>query len=290
MKLLVLGSTGLLGQAIVRIGRARGYEIVGMARSGADWSVDVTNARQLMEAMAAIQPEAVINCAAIVNLAACEHDPGMAYQINARPASILAQLSQQMGFKLVYVSTDHYYIGDGPLAHDERAPVSLFNEYARTKYVGEVFTGLAPDALILRTNIVGHRWREGAPTFAEWVIGALMRREPLSLFDDVFTSSLHVDAFAAAMFDLLGKNAEGIYNLASREVSSKRTFILALAEQMGINPDWATIGSGKSLTPARADSMGLAVDKAETLLGYRLPGLRETVARIAQEWRSGHPG
>lgn len=289
MKVLVIGATGLLGNAIVHVGKQRGNDIIGMARRGTQCSVDLGMPEQLIETVTAIRPDVVVNAAAIVSLGACESDPGTAYCINGRPSSILSQLSGVIGFKLVYVSTDHYYCGDGPLSHDEASPITLVNEYARTKYIGESFTALAAGSLVLRTNIVGHRWREGAPAFAEWVIGALTRREPLTLFDDVFTSSIHVDVFAEAMFDMLAKNAAGTYNLASSEVSSKRDFVLALADQLGIDPDWATTGSGKALAPPRANSMGLAVGKAEALLGYRLPGLKETVSRLAQEWRRGRP-
>ena len=289
MKFLVIGATGLLGQAIVRIGRARGIEIVGMARSGAEWLVDVTEPDQLLESIEAIRPDVVVNCVAIVNLAECEREPGMAYQVNARPASIIAEASKRVGFIPVYISTDHYYQGNGAVAHDEHAPITLLNEYARTKYVGEAFTSLVSNGLVLRTNIVGHRGRKDAPTFAEWAICALTQREQLTLFDDVYTSSIHVDAFASAMFDLVQKEAAGVYNLASSEVSSKQAFMFMLAEQMGIDIDWAAIGSGKSLKPLRADSMGLAIGKAEALLGYQLPGLAETVSKLVEEWRNSKP-
>ncbi|MFC1603017.1 SDR family oxidoreductase [Pseudomonadota bacterium] len=291
MKALVIGATGLLGQAIVRVGCVRGIEIVEMARSSTEWLVDVTESDQLLKSIEAIRPDVVVNCAAIVNLAECEREPGMAYQVNARPASIIAEASKRIGFIPVYISTDHYYQGDGngAVAHDEHAPITLLNEYARTKYVGEAFTSLVSNGLVLRTNIVGHRGRKNAPTFAEWAISALIQREQLTLFDDVYTSSIHVDAFASAMFDLVQKEAAGVYNLASSEVSSKQAFMLMLAEQMGIDLDWATTGSGKSLKPLRADSMGLAIGKAEALLGYRLPGLAETVSKLVEEWRNSKP-
>ena len=76
----------------------------------------------------------------------------------------------------MYVSTDHYWQGDGRLLHAEDAPIQLVNEYARSKHAGERFalSGSGP-SLALRTNIVGVRGWKGRPTFAEWAVGAIRR-------------------------------------------------------------------------------------------------------------------
>lgn len=288
MKILLIGATGMLGQAIRRRGRERDLDIIGVARSGADYAIDVTDLKKLVALVDDLRPDVLVNAAAIVNLDVCERDPGMAYLVNARASSDLAHAAMAMGGKYVFVSTDHYWRGDGAKAHDEYAPVTLVNEYARTKYLGETLTLTADNALVLRTNIVGCRRKAGAPTFAEWVIGALTRREPLTLFDDVFTSSMHVDHFADAMFDLLGKDPVGVLNLASGEVSSKLAFVAALAAAMEIDLDWAETGSGASMHPPRADSMGLDVSRAEALLGRSLPDRHATVARLVEEWRDGN--
>lgn len=279
-KLLVIGATGLLGQAIVRIGRGLGHDVTGLARENADINLDVRDVNAFKAAVAAVNPDYVVNSAAIVNLGVCEADPCLAYMVNARPAGILADLANQSGFKNIYVSTDHYFVGDDNIVHDEHARVVLVNEYARTKYLGECLANMEGASLVLRTNIVGARWRKGMPTFTEWAIDALLRRTPLTLFNDVFTSPIHVDDFAIAMFRLIAKGAFGTINLAAREVSSKKQFIEALARQLNITLDWASTGSGECLSPQRANSLGLDVSRAECLLGYQLPGLDDTVEMV----------
>lgn len=287
MRILLIGATGMLGQAIRRRGRERSLDIVGVARSGADYDIDVTDMQKLLALLDDLRPDVIVNAAAIVNLDACERDPCMAYLVNARVSADLAHAAKAMGGKYVFVSTDHYWRGDGNKAHDEYAPVTLVNEYARTKYLGEALSLTADNALVLRTNIVGFRRKAGAPTFAEWAIGALIRRAPLTLFDDVFASSMHVDHFADAMFDLLEKDPAGVLNLASSEVSSKLAFVTALAAAMEIDLDWAETGSGACMRPPRADSMGLDVSRAEALIGRALPDRHATVARLVGEWRDG---
>ncbi len=61
------------------------------------------------------------------------------------------------------ISTDHYFCGQGDLKHDESAPVTLLNEYARTKYAGEAFALTNPEACVIRTNVVGFRGWEVRP-------------------------------------------------------------------------------------------------------------------------------
>jgi dTDP-4-dehydrorhamnose reductase len=284
VRLLVLGSTGLLGQAMVAEARDRGYSHRTAARSGADHSVDVTDPAALQTLVRAVSPAAIVNCTAITGHGACEEQPAAAYAVNARAPALLAELSAELGAVLVQVSSDHFFTGDGSALHDEHAPVRLLNEYARTKYAGEVFALTAPAALAVRTNIVGLRRWPGRPTFAEWALDALESGPPLTLYEDFFTSSMHSRACAGAILDLLQTGVRGLVNVASSQVSSKRAFVEALARAAGVEPR-AEGGSVRELLPRRAESLGLDVTLAERLLHRRLPSLQETVGAIVDEYR-----
>ena len=284
-EILLLGSTGLLGQAIAREARLRGKRLLGVARSGADFNLDIRKDEDLTRLIETTQPDIVINTCAIVNHALCEDDKKAAYEINSRPNAILAQLARQYGFYLVFISTDGYYSGDTNRTHAPTDPVLLMNEYARTKFAGECFALTAPQSLVLRTNIVGFRGRVGQPTFVEWAIQSLKEHKTMTLFDDYFTSSITVTQFAQALFDLLPHRPTGIFNLASSEVSSKAQFITQLALALDLDLSQASVGSVKSLTSSqRADSLGLDVSRTEALLGYALPGLAEVISQIKGEY------
>jgi dTDP-4-dehydrorhamnose reductase len=286
MKVLIFGSTGMLGRALMREASSRKLTVTGAARHDADLMLDITDDSALAEAITRLRPDIIINCAALVNHDKCEKNPEPAYRVNARAVGIMAESASKTGSYLVQISTDHYYTGDVDLKHPESFPVRLINEYARTKYAGEIFALTCAGALVVRTNIVGFRDREERPSFAEWVIRALNENAPITMFDDFYTSSLHVVQFAKALFDLLERRPMGIVNLASREVSSKRAFIESLAKHMNRSLQNAATGSVKSLagTP-RAESLGLNVAKAEKLLGYRLPTLDEVILSLMKEYK-----
>ncbi len=284
--LLVFGATGLLGQALVAEGRRRGVHVVGAARKGTDYSVDLADAPQIAELFSRLAPTLVINAAANTNLDSCERDPGGAYLVNARAVAVIAEQCRTSGARLVHVSTDHFFTGDGPGLHTEDSPVALVNEYARSKYAGEVFARVVPDSLVIRTNITGFRGWPSQPTFAEWAVDAILNRRPLKLFDDFYTSTIDADAFARLLFGLVDRETVGLVNLASRTVSSKLQFIHALGAALGVQLDWANVASVRDLPVARAESAGLDVSKAERLLGCALPTLRDVCAALVSQYRT----
>ncbi|MCX9085012.1 MAG: SDR family oxidoreductase [Candidatus Methanoperedens sp.] len=288
MKVLVIGSTGMLGQALMYEMKRCGIKVIGIARSGADISCDIVDDRTLSNIILSIKPQIIINSAAMVSLAKCEDKPDYAYLINARPASILAEISLKTGIYFIQISTDHYYTGDCNIKHTEEQPIRLINEYGRTKYAGESFALTCQNALVVRTNIVGFRNKIDTPTFVEWAIQNIKNNSPITLFDDYFTSSIHVTQFSSALLDIIEKRPSGVLNLASSEVFSKKAFICALAEKMGHTLTNVKIGSVVDAGDAsRAESLGLDVGKAETLLGYKLPNLEEVITSIVEKYENG---
>lgn len=284
MKTLVLGSTGLLGQAVTAETRRRGWLVVTAARSDAEIALDITNADALVRSLDQIAPDLVVNCAGLTDLARCEQEPGLAYSINARPVAILAEWAGASGGRLLHVSTDHYFPEGGAIRHRESDRVRLINEYARSKFAGEAFALAEPRALVMRTSIVGIRgWSQ--PTLAEWAIGAVLADAPMMLFADAYTSSIDVGAFARAAFDLAVLPASGLINLAAGEPYSKAQFVTEIAGQLGRRLDKATSGSVAKLQPPRASSLGLDVTQAEVLLGYKMPTLAEVVTAILDDYK-----
>jgi dTDP-4-dehydrorhamnose reductase len=275
---LVVGGTGLAGRAIVTAATRRGMRVRTLARGG-DLVVDVRDDAALGAALNEARAGVVINCAAIVSAPACESDPGEAWRVNARPAAVIADHCRRAGARFVHVSTDHYWTGDGDRPHDEQAPVTLINEYARTKYAAEALALTDPGALVVRTNIVG--WPSaGGGSFAEWALGVIRTDAPATLYEDQFVSSLDVWSFAEAVLDLSASPATGVLNVAASEVFSKAELVERLAAAMRRPLSRAKRASVKDQSTPRADSAGLDVSRATALLARPLPGLDQVVAAL----------
>ena len=289
MRLLVLGSTGMLGQAMMRESKSRGIEVVGIARKDAEICLDVRNDQLLQSAWDQVDPFVTINTVAVTNLNDCEKNVENAYLINARPVAFLAELCRKNGRYLIQISTDHYYTGDRSTKHKETDAVRLVNEYARTKFIAEQFALTYENTLVVRTNIVGFRGIPSQPTFIESMISNLQTEKDITLFNDYYTSSIAASQLSAILLDLIPKRPTGIFNIAGREVSSKEQFVKCLAKTFGYSVQHAQSGSVKENKDVlRAESLGLDVTKAEKIIGYKLPSVNEVIECLSNEKSGVH--
>lgn len=289
MKVLILGSTGLLGQALKKTSIDYGYQTFCLARKNAQINLDATCKEKLNKVIDDISPDIIVNSIAMTNLQECEANPKKANIVNTEIPRFIASKCMNMREKkirFIQISTDHFFTGDGNKLHDEEAPVRCLNQYSKSKYDGETFVKKIHNALIIRTNIVGFRnWKE-SPTFLEWVISNLKSKIPITVFNDFYTSSIDVMNCSKAIFELEKLNASGIYNVGSRDCVSKARFIQMISTELKIdflnNVSQGSIHDLKGVV--RADSLGLDVKKAEALLNYELPTSQEVVSCLIKTY------
>jgi dTDP-4-dehydrorhamnose reductase len=284
---LILGATGMVGQALMAEAQGRFGRVSGAARHGADQCIDLCDGIELRRSLDQLKPDLVVNAAALTAFDACEQDPVLADLLNGRSVAILAKYCADADAKLVQISTDQYYTGDGDAHHDEEANVHMLNAYGRSKYAGEQNALAAPKSLVVRTNVTGWRHWPDRPTFLEWAVDMLKAGRKITAFGDYYTSTMDSRALARAVFDLSQARHDGLFNVACREVSSKMTFISHLATCLGLGNAYIELGSVRSLGNKRAESCGLAVGKAEAALGYRLPDRAQVIDALLAGLTSG---
>jgi dTDP-4-dehydrorhamnose reductase len=166
MKVMVLGVSGMLGNAVFKLmADSPGIDVAGTARSGAIASrfgedlrsrilagIDVEQFDSLAGAFAVTKPDAVINCIGLVKQLAEADDPLAALPINSILPHRLARLCALSGARLVHVSTDCVFLGTRGMYRESDAPDAQ-DLYGRSKLLGEVDY---PNAITLRTSIIGH--------------------------------------------------------------------------------------------------------------------------------------
>ena len=135
-KLIVTGADGQLGRAINRqyAGSAE-YELINTDVG----ELDITCIDKVMEFARDVQPYAIINCAAYTAVEKCEQEEDLAFRINAIGARNLSVAASETGAKLVHVSTDYVFDGNGTRPYRETDPVGPQGAYGRTKLAGENF-------------------------------------------------------------------------------------------------------------------------------------------------------
>ena len=179
MKVMVIGATGMLGSAVMKLLRARAdWQVFGTVRSEnakrlftSDiaerlfFGVDVEQNDSLIEAFTRIRPDVVINCVGLVKQLVVAEDPLQAIPINAILPHRLARLCKLAGARLVHISTDCVFSGDKGL-YTEADAADAKDLYGRSKYLGEVDY---PHAITLRTSIIGHEL-DGARSLIGWFL------------------------------------------------------------------------------------------------------------------------
>jgi len=178
-KVLVLGATGMLGNAVLRLfAKSVGYEVVGSARSSSALQllpselsdrlicgVDVENMDSLIGLFARARPDVVINCIGLVKQLAEANDPLAALPVNALLPHRLARLCAVAGARLVHMSTDCVFAGSKGM-YTEADVSDAKDLYGRSKYLGEVDY---PHAITLRTSIIGHELN-GTHSLVGWFL------------------------------------------------------------------------------------------------------------------------
>ena len=134
MKVLVTGVRGQLGYDVVNELEKRGMEAVGVDIQ----EMDITDGESVDRVVRASSPDAVIHCAAYTAVDAAEENEELCRRVNADGTKNIARVCRDLDIKLLYVSTDYVFNGEGERfwePEDERAPKSV---YGQTKYVVEI--------------------------------------------------------------------------------------------------------------------------------------------------------
>ena len=135
-KIIITGCNGQLGRAMNKVldGNS-GYELVNTDVA----ELDITDIDAVLAFVERIQPYAIVNCAAYTAVDACEVNRELAYKINAVGPRNLAIAAEKYNAKLIHVSTDYVFAGNGTAPYTEFDAVGPKSMYGFTKLAGENF-------------------------------------------------------------------------------------------------------------------------------------------------------
>lgn len=209
-KVLITGHNGMLGSDLVKLFTEK---------LGADRvftrdreKLDVSRWQSVGQALKEIEPSLVVNAAAYTNVDGAEKERELAYAVNVTGVANLAEWCQEFGAKLVHFSTDQVFDGatSNPRTEDEK-PQPL-NYYAETKYLGEVEALRDPRSLVLRVQwLYGKKKDRFTP---------LRSKELFTPFADQFGAPMWTKVIAETVYDLVEKDAKGLFHLAYDDYAS----------------------------------------------------------------------
>jgi dTDP-4-dehydrorhamnose reductase len=271
MRILVLGASGMLGNAMMRVlGAAAHLEVLGTVRSAAAKRLfesnvaerlltdcDVENHDSLVRVFARSKPDVVINCVGLIKQLEQAADPLSAISINALLPHRLHQLCAMSDARLIHFSTDCVFDGvEGRYRED--SPSNAEDLYGKSKYLGEVS---GPNAITLRTSIIGHEL-QSSHSLLEWF---LSQEGQCKGYTRAIFSGLPTTVLAEIVRDTIIPNRalSGLYHVASQPIS-KYDLLKTIADVYG-----------KSINIVADDSLvidrSLNAERFAEATGYQVP-------------------
>jgi dTDP-4-dehydrorhamnose reductase len=261
MKVLVLGASGMLGNAAFRLfAESDGFEVIGTVRSEHSKrffpeslqsvlvsGVDVENIDNLTRVFGETMPAVVINCIGLVKQLAEADDPLAVIPINSLLPHRLARLCAVAGARFVHLSTDCVFSGSKGM-YTEGDFSDAKDLYGRSKFLGEVDY---PNAITLRTSIIGHEL-EGARSLVGWF---LAQSGPVRGFSRAVFSGLPTVEIARLIRDYVLPNPHlhGLYHVSAEPIN-KYDLLRLVADAYGktidIKPD-ESLAIDRSLDSSR---------------------------------------
>ena len=231
MKVLVTGVAGQLGHDVIKELKARGHEAVGsdLATNVTEVpggevlteyvSLDITDPEQVTQVMKDVRPDALIHCAAwtAVDAAEDEENQEKVEAINAKGTKYLAQSCKELGAKMLYLSTDYVFDGQGkePWQADSTDYAPL-NVYGRTKLAGE----LAVKETLDNYFIVRIAWVFGAngKNFIKTMLTVGKKYDSLRVVMDQIGTPTYTKDLARLLVDMIQSEKYGVYHATNSEV------------------------------------------------------------------------
>lgn len=296
MRLLVVGANGLLGSAVVAAGRRRNWDVRGTFHSTRpDFEIpltrfDLREHAAFAELLDRDAPDAVVNCAAMTDVDACEDQPARAQELNGEAPGTLAAACEAAGVEFVHVSTDYVFDGTADEPYSEAAVTNPVQVYGESKAAGERAVREASEtALLPRLSFVWgiHRGSGDLAGLPAWVRERLRSGADVPLFTDQWVTPTRAGQAAETILALLeGQNA-GVYHVACRSCVTPYDFGELLVEHLdGTDGGAESLVAGSLADVERAATRPrrtcLDVEKVGTALGRPQPTLREDVAAVRE--------
>ncbi len=208
MKVLVTGVKGQLGYDVMNELAKRNYDAVGVDVD----DMDITDASAVNSVITDAAPDVVIHCAAwtAVDLAEDEDKIDKVRMVNATGTENIAKVCKKLDCKMIYISTDYVFDGEGTRPwepDDERHPL---NVYGQTKYEGE----LAVENNLSKYFIVRIAWVFGVngKNFIKTMLNLGKSHDTLSVVNDQIGTPTYTYDLARLLVDMAESDKYGKYH------------------------------------------------------------------------------
>ncbi|MDK8463850.1 SDR family oxidoreductase [Marinobacter sp. SS13-12] len=283
MRILVLGATGMLGSAVLKVlSDDSRFDVWGSARDSSKLSllpekstpkivtgINVLDSDHLAFIFRKVKPDAVVNCIGLIKQVSDANNPLVALPTNSLLPHRMADLCELSQCRLIHISTDCVFSGKKG-HYTENDPSDAEDLYGKSKHIGEVTD--RKNTITLRTSIIGHEL-QSQYALLEWFLAqeGLVYGYSKAIFSGVPTNEL---ARIIKEYVLPRNDLNGLYHVSADPIS-KFDLLNIVARQY--KKDIKIIEDSNVVV-----DRSLASDKFRKATGYKAPDWGQLVERM---WR-----
>ena len=278
----IAGANGQLGSAV--------YEILcqdaGMGVLASDLDVDVTNLETVISFADKNQPDVIINCAGMTDLAKCERGEEQAYRVNALGARNLSVAARRTDAKLIHISTDDVFDGTAKRPLTEFDKVNPLTVYGKSKLAGEEFVrDLAPRHMIVRSSWIYGKTKNN---FVSYILEGLLTEDTIFVPVDQISTPTSAIELAKFIVKLIGSNEYGIYHASCEGMCSRYEFAKEIVRLSGRKVNIEPHAAGENPSIVNRPRYTLLDNFMLRVSGiYQMPEWKESLAAFMGE-RKNH--
>jgi dTDP-4-dehydrorhamnose reductase len=277
-KVIIFGGAGQLGVELCHEFERRQWSVRPFDRH----SLDVTDGRRVEDAVAAFDPEVVINAAAYNQVDIAESEPAAAYHANALAVRNVAMACRQTDALLVHYSTDYVFDGTKGAPYIETDMPHPLGAYAVSKLAGELYARAYLDnLLIIRVSGVFGPGGMFTPrgNFVELMLRLGQGNSPVRVVQDHVASPTYAPAIASRTADMVERKLRGLFHMGGGEAISWYDYAKLIFELAGLSASLQATDEREYRTAARRPRFSaLSNAKLEAAGIAPMPSLREAVA------------
>lgn len=278
MKVFVTGVKGQLGYDVMNELEKQGLEGIGVDID----EMDITDADQVNKVIKEAAPDAVIHCAAYTAVDAAEDNEEICRKVNAQGTENIAKVCEELDIKMMYISTDYVFNGQGERPwepDDEREPL---NVYGQTKYEGE----LAIEEHVKKFFTVRIAWVFGVngKNFIKTMLNLGKTHDHLTVVNDQTGSPTYTYDLARLLVDMIQTDKYGRYHATNEGLCTWYEFACEIFKQAGMDVSVAPVSSDEYPAKAKRPSNS-RMDKSKlTANGFQpLPTWQDALSRYLKE-------
>lgn len=281
MKIMITGAGGQLGKELQRQLAAGGSALGPLPQRLALASVmpvdiddaDLSNRHDTAILVRRHAPDAVIHCAAYTNVDGCEENPDEAFRANAIAARNVAMVCEEVGARMVHVSTDYVFSGNAVSPVDETALPAPQSVYGHTKLLGETYV----KHFCSRWFVVRTAWLYGRAgnNFVKTILRLARKNGKVDVVDDQRGNPTNAEDLAHHLLKLVPTKEYGTYHCTGGGICTWYDFAKEIVQLWGIEAQVLPTTTDAFPRPAKRP--------AYSALGHAM--LRATVGDEMRPWQ-----